>query len=74
MSAVKVEELMSGSVITVQPHHSVAHVREKMADKKLNNVPVVSPEGEPVGVAELVVLEQLVFGHLEQRHVPDVDL
>ena len=50
MSAVKVEELMSGSVVTAQPHHSVAHVREKMADKKLNNVPVVSPEGEPVGV------------------------
>ncbi len=50
MSAVKVEELMSGSVVTVQPHHSVAHVREKMTEKKLSNVPVVSPEGEPMGV------------------------
>jgi CBS domain-containing protein len=50
MSAVKVEELMSGSVVTVQPHHSLAHVREKMTGKKLNNVPVVTPEGEPVGV------------------------
>ena len=50
MSVVKVEELMTGSVVTVQPHQSVAHVREKMAGKKLSNVPVVTPEGEPVGV------------------------
>jgi CBS domain-containing protein len=50
MSVVKVAELMSCSVVTVQPHHSVAHVREKMTEKKLSNVPVVTPEGEPVGV------------------------
>jgi CBS domain-containing protein len=50
MSAVKVEELMSSAVVTVQPHHSVSHVREKFSQKKLSNVPVVSPDGEPLGV------------------------
>lgn len=48
--SVKVEELMSGSVITVQPHHTVGHAREKMSDKKINTMPVVEPNGEPVGV------------------------
>jgi IMP dehydrogenase len=48
--SVKVQEIMSGSVVTVQPHHTVAQVREKMAKMKLNNVPVTSPDGEPVGV------------------------
>ena len=48
--SVKVEELMSASVVTVQPHHDVGHVRGKMAQKKLHTVPVVAPDGEPVGV------------------------
>ena len=61
MSAVKVEELMSSAVVTVQPHHSVAHVREKFSQKKLTNVPVVSAEGEPLGVvsaADLLAAEK----------------
>ena len=27
---VKVQELMSKSVVTAQPHHSVAHIKEKL--------------------------------------------
>jgi CBS domain-containing protein len=59
--SVKVQEIMSGSVVTVQAHHTVAQVREKMAKKKLNNVPVTSPDGEPVGVvsaADLLAAEK----------------
>jgi len=48
--SVKVEELMSASVITAQPHHTVGQLRDKMAKRKLSNVPVVSPEQEPLGV------------------------
>ena len=48
--SIKVQEIMSGNVVTVQPHHTVAQIRERMAKKKLNNVPVVSPQGVPLGV------------------------
>ena len=47
---VKVKDLMSKSVVTAQPHHSVATIRDKMTKHKLNSIPVVSTEQEPVGV------------------------
>ena len=47
---VKVKDLMSKSVVTAQPHHSVVTIREKMTKHKLNSIPVVSTEKEPVGV------------------------
>lgn len=50
---VKIQELMSKSVVTAQPHHTVATLKEKMAKHKLNSVPVVSTDGEPVGVVSV---------------------
>ena len=58
---VKVQELMSKSVVTAQPHHSVAHIKEKMTKYKLNSIPVVSTSKEPVGVvsaSDIVVVEK----------------
>lgn len=48
--AVKIKDLMTTDVITAQPHHSVAHIKEKMAKRSVNSIPVVSTEHEAVGV------------------------
>ncbi|WP_455235383.1 CBS domain-containing protein [Thiogranum longum] len=47
---IKVSDLMTGNVITAQPHQTVGQLREKMAKRSLSNVPVVSPENIPIGV------------------------
>ena len=58
---VKVKDLMSKSVVTAQPHQSVATIKEKMTKHKLNSIPVVSTDHEPVGVvsaADIVTVEK----------------
>ena len=47
---VKIKDLMSKSVVTAQPHQTVGQLRTKMGKRKLNSVPVVSVDNEPVGV------------------------
>jgi CBS domain-containing protein len=47
---IKVEELMSRSVITTQPHKSVDHVRGILEKNKISAIPIVNAEGEPVGI------------------------
>jgi len=48
--SVKVKDLMSKSVVTAQPHQTVGQLRAKMGRRKLNNVPVVSTDNEPIGM------------------------
>ena len=48
--SVKVEELMTRSVITAQPHHSVEHVRGMLKHNAISAVPVVDSDGHPVGI------------------------
>jgi len=48
--SVKVEELMTRSVVTAQPHHSVEHVRGMLEKNSISAVPVVDGEGHPVGI------------------------
>lgn len=58
---VKVQDLMSKSVVTAQPHQSVATIKEKMTRHKLNSIPVVSTSKEPVGVvsaSDIVIVEK----------------
>ena len=58
---VKVKDLMSKSVVTAQPHNSVATIKAKMTKHKLNSIPVVSTAHEPVGVvsaADIVAVEK----------------
>jgi len=58
---VKVHDLMSKSVVTAQPHQTVATIKEKMSKHKLNSIPVVSTDNEPVGVvsaSDIVVVEK----------------
>jgi CBS domain-containing protein len=53
---VKVEELMSRSVVTTEPHKSIDHVRSIIEKNKVGAVPVVNTDGEPVGIVSSVDL------------------
>ena len=78
---VKVQDLMSKSVVTAQPHQSVGTIKEKMTRHKLNSIPVVSTSKEPVGVvsaSDIVVVEKagLPISHIMTEKVytiPDYD-
>ncbi len=48
--SVKVDELMTKSVVTAQPHHSVEHVRKMLEKNSIGAVPVVDSDGQPVGI------------------------
>jgi len=47
---VKVHELMTESVLTTEPHTTVAHVRHVMERNKIGAMPVVGSDGQPVGI------------------------
>jgi CBS domain-containing protein len=47
---VKVNELMTESVVTAEPHQSIEHVRSMLERNKISAVPVVDSEGKPVGI------------------------
>ncbi len=66
---VKIADLMSKRVITAQPHHTVAHVRELMTKNRILAVPVVGPDGEAVGI---VTSSDLMNGHNERSPVSKV--
>ena len=53
---VKVEEIMSRSVITTEPHKSIDHVRGMMEKNKVSAIPVVNTEGEALGIVSSTVL------------------
>ena len=47
---VKVNELMTESVLTTEPHASIDHVRGMMERNKVGAIPVVDTDGVPVGI------------------------
>lgn len=47
---IKVADLMSAMAITSEPHMSLGHVRRMMEKNKVSAIPIVSSEGEPVGI------------------------
>jgi len=47
---VKVHEVMTASVVTTKPHASIAHIRGLMKRHKIGSIPVVDPDGHPVGI------------------------
>ena len=55
---VKVEELMSRSVVTAQPHQSVEHVRNMLDKNSISAVPVVDSDGHPIGIVSSTDLVQ----------------
>lgn len=47
---VKVHELMTASVVTTEPHKTIAHVRKILENNGVTALPVVDSEGQPVGI------------------------
>lgn len=47
---VKVDDLMTSSVVTTEPHVTVSHARKMMAKNRIGALPVVDSEGHPVGI------------------------
>ena len=47
---VKVEDLMTESVVTTEPHASVDRVRRLLQSNKVSAIPVVDTDGQPVGI------------------------
>ena len=48
--AIKVNEIMKSRVVKVTPHQTLGHIKEVLANNKINLVPVVGPEKEVLGV------------------------
>ena len=66
---VKIADIMSKRVITAQPHQTVEHVRALMTKNRILAVPVVGPDGEPIGI---VTSSDLMNGHNERSPVNKV--
>ena len=47
---VKVDELMTKSVLTAQPHMTVEHVQKMVKRNKVGAIPVVNGDDEPIGI------------------------
>ena len=63
---VKIADLMSSSVVTVEPHHTVSHVRALFEKHGFHAVPVVDCEDHPVGI---VTTLDLVFAKSDESPV-----
>lgn len=46
----KVEDLMTESVVTTEPHTSIDRVRRLLERNKVGAIPIVDSEGQPVGI------------------------
>jgi predicted transcriptional regulator len=46
----KVHDLMTESVITVEPHGTIDRVRRILQRNRVGGIPVVDPYGQPVGI------------------------
>jgi len=55
---VKVNELMTESVVTAEPHQSIEHVRKMLEKNGISAVPVVDSDAHPVGIVSLTDLVQ----------------
>ena len=47
---VKVNDLMTESVVTTEPHTTVSHARKVMERNSIGALPVVDSDGRPVGI------------------------
>ena len=59
---VKVDELMTKTVVTAQPHQSIEHVRNMLEKNGISAVPVVDSEMQAVGIVSLTDLAQDLKG------------
>jgi len=59
---VKVNELMTESVVTVEPHQSIEHVRKILDSNGISAMPVVDSEHRPIGIISSTDLAQDLKG------------
>ncbi len=63
-----ISDVMRSPVMTLTPHQSVGHARGLMKEHKVSAFPVVTPDGELVGV---VTASDLIDDHADQTPVGD---
>jgi CBS domain-containing protein len=63
---VTISEVMRSPVMTLTPHQSAGHAREVMAQHRVSALPVVSPDGDLVG---MVTKSDLVGDHADPTPV-----
>lgn len=61
---VKINDLMTESVIVTEPHKSIDHVRGMMERNKIGAIPVVDHDGQPVGIVSATDLIPGLNGNL----------
>ena len=66
---VKVSDLMVANVVTTTPHKSVGHAKTIMRNNDIRVLPVVGPEGEPVGI---VAASDLLDGRSDEAPLSQV--
>lgn len=66
----KIADLMVEKVMTATRHQTIGHVREVMATHAVSCMPVVNPDGEPLGIVTSTDL--LNCGHAEAAPVSGV--
>jgi CBS domain-containing protein len=65
----RIDDLMVHSVMTTTPHQTVGHVKVVMAKHNVSCMPVVTPEGEPVGI---VTSTDLIAHRKETSHISQI--
>lgn len=55
---VKVNDLMTESVVTAEPHQSIEHVRKMLEKNRISAVPVVDTHRHPVGIVSATDLSR----------------
>ncbi len=67
--SINVDEVMTGQVVTVEPHHTVDRVRRLMENNHVSAVPVVDAEGRPAGIVSSSDITRDVKDGTPVRHV-----
>ena len=65
MMNVKINDLMTESVIVTESHKSIDHVRAMMEKNKIGAIPVVDHDGQAVGIVSATDLVPELNGTIE---------
>lgn len=65
----KIDDLMRRRVISVQPHHTVDHVRALFRRNRIHAVPVLSTDGQAVGIVSTADVADGVRGTKPVRNI-----
>ncbi|NND00144.1 MAG: CBS domain-containing protein [Gammaproteobacteria bacterium] len=67
--SIKVEELMTRSVVSAKPHQSVEHVRHMLENNSISAVPVVDSNGHPLGIVSSTDLARELKPNTPVSHI-----